>query len=126
MENYSLHRSNSSKQILQIFARFHIIYIWFQMNDFHLYDLFNIITLINHFKNKYRLLVTENPVSAVCTGHMGTLVTIQKPTMPLLLSLAFTPQTLPCLHHTGTPSPHCTGIPDMFKLVHYISWTVGM
>ena len=36
------------------------------MNDFHLYDLFNIITLINHFKNKYRLLVTENSVSAVC------------------------------------------------------------
>ena len=33
------------------------------MNDFHLYDLFNIITLINHFKNKYRLLVTENSVS---------------------------------------------------------------
>ena len=36
------------------------------MNDFHLYDLFNIITLINHFKNKYQLLVTENSVSAVC------------------------------------------------------------
>ena len=36
------------------------------MNDFHLYDLFNIITLINHFKNKYPLLVTENSVSAVC------------------------------------------------------------
>ena len=35
------------------------------MNDFHLYDLFNIITLIHHFKNKYRLLVTENSVSAV-------------------------------------------------------------
>ena len=39
------------------------------MNDFHLYDLFNIITLINHFKNKYRLLVTENSVSAVCIRH---------------------------------------------------------
>ena len=65
MENYSLHRSDSLKQILQIFARFHIIYIWFQMNDFHLYDLFNIIMLINHFKNKYPLLVTENSVSAV-------------------------------------------------------------
>ena len=36
------------------------------MNDFHLFDLFNIIMLINHFKNKYRLLVTENSVSAVC------------------------------------------------------------
>ena len=36
------------------------------MNDFHLYDLFNIITLINHFKNKYPLLVTEKSVSAVC------------------------------------------------------------
>ena len=26
----------------------------------------------------------------------------------------------------GPPRLHCTGIPDMFKLVHYISWTVGM
>ena len=41
------------------------------MNDFHLYDLFNIITLINHFKNKYPLLVTENSVSAVCGGSVN-------------------------------------------------------
>ena len=68
MEKYSLHRSDSSKQILQKFARFHIIDIWFRMNDFHLYDLFHIITKINHFKIIYRLLVTENSVSAVCPG----------------------------------------------------------
>ena len=76
-EKYSLHRSDSSKQILQIFARFHIIHIWFQMNDFHLYDLFNIIRVINHFKIKYRLLVTENSVSAVyISSHLLTLAHI--------------------------------------------------
>ena len=64
-ENYSLHRFDSLKQILQIFARFHIIHIWFQMNDFHLYDLFNIITIIIHLKIKSQLLVTENSVSGV-------------------------------------------------------------
>ena len=41
------------------------------MNDFHLYDLFNIIMLINHFKNKYRLLVTENSVSGPGFGQGG-------------------------------------------------------
>ena len=68
-ENYSLHRSDSSKQILQIFAHFHIINIWFQMNDFQLYDLFNIITIIIHFKIKSQLLVTENSVSVVWLVH---------------------------------------------------------
>ena len=53
------------KHIVQIFAHFDIIHIWFQMNDFHLNDLFNIITIIIHLKIKSQLLVNENSVSAV-------------------------------------------------------------
>ena len=63
------------------------------MNDFHLYDLFNIITLINHFKNKYQLLVTENSVSAVCSIASFVKLTLVQPaydTCPNTNSLTIT------------------------------------